>query len=257
MNQTPTYLPPLFSGDRLVVYGLLKSSENASQDGEIVVRLQGTLNENEKVDHLITFPTPSTSITTDAVLDPHSSAILHCLAAKKFIQMKQDDLRDKNGDELEDGKSPIITVSKSANVASKFTSFVAVDKENCQPVSGPLTKRIAQSLDVFYASTSRYVFPCKCRRGKGFFSFLSTRRSSFRRGASQSTKSVAVVVALISLKSASGAWDFTNELVALCGNRTTLIKSCSTEIAFGTAKGKLLWATALALVLLSGKFLGR
>ena len=142
VQQIPSTLSPLFSGDRLVIYGLLKSSENASQDGESVVRLQGTLSQHERVEHFIAFPTPTTSITTDTVEDPNSSAILHCLAAQKFIQAKQDDLSDKNGDELEDGKSQIISVSKSANVASKFTSFVAVDKENHQPVSGPLRKRI-------------------------------------------------------------------------------------------------------------------
>lgn len=46
--------------------------------------------------------------------------------------------------------------------------------------------------------------------------------------------------------------------MSLCGiNRVTLVKSCPTEIAFGTTKGKLLWATALALVLLRGKFFDR
>ncbi|XP_068729632.1 von Willebrand factor A domain-containing protein 5A-like [Montipora capricornis] len=281
VQQIPSTLSPLFSGDRLVIYGLLKSSENASQDSESVVRLQGTLSQHERMEHLITFPTPTTSITTDTVEDPNSSAILHCLAAQKFIQVKQDDLSDTNGDKLEDSKSRIISVSKSANVASKFTSFVAVDKENHQPISGPLTIRRVPSLDVCYATSLKFL---KCKEVRfSFFSFLSIRRSSIWRrsskkmsrpieqrtkstrwassssvGTSQSTKSLAVVMTLISMQKASGAWDFTDELVSLCGiNRATLVKSCPTEIAFGTTKGKLLWATALALVLLRGKFLDR
>ena len=44
--------------------------------------------------------------------------------------------------------------------------------------------------------------------------------------------------------------------MSLCGtSRDALIIGCSKEIAVDTGEGKLLWATALALVLLMGKFL--
>ncbi|XP_068682232.1 von Willebrand factor A domain-containing protein 5A-like [Montipora foliosa] len=306
VQQIPSFLPPLFSGDRLVIYGLLESSENASQDGETVVRLQGTLSQHERVEHLITFPTPTTSITTDTVVDPNSSAILHCLAAQKFIQAKQDDLSDKNGDELEDGKSRIISVSKSANVASKFTSFVAVDKENHQPVSGPLRKRIipvfgsdvgwcgAMPLRRSYFVPEPLCFMSRAMpQGKlqrlgscvtscafkerpsikeKFLSSLSRLKLKRKKGAPKTVAGEASLsrvsgklgmknsscpedLSLISLQKASGAWDLTDELVSLCGkSRDNLMKDCPVEIAGDTAEGKLLWATALALVLLKAKF---
>jgi len=58
----------------------------------------------------------------------------------------------------------------------------------------------------------------------------------------------------MSLQKTSGGWNLTDQLVSLFGtSRDTLITACPTEIAADTAEGKLLWATALALVLLMGK----
>ena len=63
-------------------------------------------------------------------------------------------------------------------------------------------------------------------------------------------------MALVRLQKASGSWDLTDQLVSLCGtSRDALLKGCPKEIAVGTGEGKLLWATALALVLLMSNFL--
>ena len=69
MHQIPSSLPPLFSGDRMVVFGLLKPSENASQDGKNEVRLQGTLGKDEKMEHLMTFPVPPIRSAFDTNLE--------------------------------------------------------------------------------------------------------------------------------------------------------------------------------------------
>ena len=321
MHQIPSSLPPLFSGDRLVVYGLLKPSENVSQDGKMEVRLQGTLGKDEKMEHLITFPTPPPTSVFDAGDDCNSlSVFVHRLAAKSFIQGQQDELSDKYGQELEEAKSPIISVSKSANVVSKFTSFVAVDKENHQPVSGPLSKHVVPSFgdqDIDFVCLSscdksavQTVIGYGCPREDGMKLGFKLRRkskppsakkkamslklpffggaaskggenvernrrkkksadavASFMREekesvpgpcatASQQTKEASSVLLLISLQKASGTWDLTDQLVSLCGKtRDALITGCPTEVTVDTAEGKLLWATALALVLLMGKFL--
>ena len=58
------------------------------------------------------------------------------------------------------------------------------------------------------------------------------------------------------LQKGSGSWDLTDQLVSLCGtSRDALIKGCPKEIAVDSDEGKLLWVTALALVLLICKFL--
>ena len=303
VHQIPSSLPPLFSGDRLVVYGLLKPSESASQDNKMEVRLQGTLGKDEKMEHLITFPTPPHTSVFDAGVDCNSSVFVHCLAAKSFIQVQQDELSDKYGQELEEAKSPIISVSKSANVVSKFTSFVAVDKENHQPVSGPLRKHVVPSFgnqDIGQFNclsacdmSAVQTFSINAPRKKGLMNlgsgFMKKKKSAPPKkkamslnlssigsaatiarvkcaqkesvsapcaAASQQTTVASSVLSLISLQKASGAWDLTDQLVLLCSKtRDALITGCPTEVAVDTAEGKLLWATALALVLLMGKFL--
>ena len=328
MQQVPSSLPPLFSGDRLVVYGLLKPSENAKQ-GMNKVRLQGMFGNNEKVEHLITFPTsllPTSCVTDNAA---NASVFLHRLAAKTFIQGKQDVLNEgyNGGVEHEGHKTLLISVSKSANVVSKFTSFVAVDKESHQPVSGPLQRQVVPSFDMLNAfgtdsdcddlcEDASDVDLCFATKGKtynstdwceipqegsvsgasrsvptekqttlkqsigSFFSKLFSGASLSRpKGKDQGQSSNAAcaleeaehdnitkqgkepeedapaLLSVISLQKASGAWELTDQLVSLCGkSKDSLITGCPAAIAVDSSEGKLLWATALALVLLMGKF---
>ena len=129
---------------------------------------------------------------------------------------------------------------------------MAVDKENHLPVSGPLRKQVIPSLghpDVMCSQIS-YAPSSSCGFAFGFGSTSSHTKSSLVKAASQR------VLSLISLQKASGAWDLVDQLVSLCGSsRDALITGCPAEIAVDKADGKLLWATALALVLLMSKFL--
>ena len=305
MHQIPSSLPPLFSGDRLVVYGVLKALENANEGDDNEVRLEGMLRNDENVKHVVKFSTPPITVENKA------DALLHQLAVKSFIQEKQDGYSERNdGQEMEEAKRSTISISKSASVVSKFTSFVAVDKDSNQPVSGPLRKHFVPyylSADFsrrkgarlsararkkvgfgFSSSDYRLQSSAPKKKSKGFFSSLfgssapppapeverlaaRTRlpKDGFGGGVkkslctrlnlgsmSQKTKEAPVALSVISLQKASGSWDLTDQLVSLCGtSRDALIKGCPKEIAVDTAEGKLLWATALALVLLMGKFL--
>ena len=355
MHQIPSSLPPLFSGDRLVVYGVLKASENENEGEDNEVRLEGMLGNDEKVEHLVKFSSPLIAVENKGY------ALLHRLAAKSFIQENQDGYSEMNdGQEFEEAKRSTISISKTANVVSKLTSFVAVDKDSNQPVTGPLRKHFVPSYQdlafsmamprrrvvagammkgggfgvksaktssltalryslfassitdcdrdrdslssgdedsntaaasAFHArkkvrlglSSSKSRTKCSVRKtkSKGFFSSLfgSTASSPaptaekmcctvdrVRLGRSkefngdfeksQKTKEALGALGLISLQKAPGSWDLTDKLVSLCGtNRDALIKGCPKEIAVDTGEGKLLWATALALVLLMGKFL--
>ena len=239
----------------------MKPSEEAIQGGQTVVRLQGVLTKGIKVERAIKFPTPSAAITTDTASDPNSSAILHSLAAKSLIQVKQDELSEKSGVELEEGLSAIVSVSKSANVVSKYTSIVAVSKENHEPVSGPLRRRMVPHFESFYSSPM--LNPFKRRKIVELAGTPYTTRSNFSQLCEGSSSTLtnspgSPFLSLISLQQASGAWDLSDELLALCKlSKDTVITGCPKEIAVDTSKGKLLWATALALVLLRGKFLDR
>ena len=134
VDQIPSSLPALFSGDRLVVYGVLKASENTNEGDDNEVRLEGMLRNDEKVKHVVKFSTPH---VTPPIAVEHKGNVHHNqLAAKSFIQ-------DKKGYRPDipywkEDKALIVSISKSANVVSKFTSFVAVDKDINQPVLGPM-----------------------------------------------------------------------------------------------------------------------
>ena len=71
----------------------------------------------------------------------------------------------------------------------------------------------------------------------------------------QKKKGARSALSVISFQKASGPRDLTDQLVSLCdASRSDLIKACPKEIAADTPGGGLMWATALALVLLIGNY---
>ena len=315
------------------MYGVLKASENANEGDDNEVRLEGMLGNDENVKHVVKFSTPPIAV------ENNTNVLFHQLAAKSFIQEKQDGYSERNdGQEMEEAKRSTISISKSANVVSKFTSFVAVDRDSNQPVSGPLRKyfvpsyqNVACSMPMAMQTMCLKTYSLcdaggggakkkggfgfggkteeksrkKKVKSKGFFPSLfggaappppqaalnalsadsfcpdsMSQKTKDSPGAlsvaevedvkkicvalpppsappqAQKQKNSPPVLALITLQKASGSWDLTDQLVSLCvKSRDALIKGCPKEIAVATGEGKLLWATALALVLLMGKFL--
>ena len=322
VHQIPSSFPPLYLGDRLVVFGVLNPSsdtrlrkdDTGSKEMKAKATLKGTVGspvthsfafwQKAAIKHVIEFTVTFAMDGSQA----HSGS-LHCLAAKSLIQEQQDGYSDTSqawsDGKKEATKERVISVSKAANVISKFTSFVAVDKESHQPVSGPMRKRPGvweESDEDFYESsddecddlgfanmvvrdsvdqdvaeetkkTSSDLLLSALPRAKlkgaalhalpqsVMVGYASPPRKSYkappaRVAAYQKKKEAPAVLSLISLQKASGAWDLTDQLVSLCGtSREALNTGCPTEIAIDTAEGRLLWATALALVLLTGKFL--
>ena len=270
MHQIPSSLPPLFSGDRLVVFGVLKPSLRndaseaavAGKETKTHVRLRGSLGNSAAIDHAICF-----TATHAKDHDQASHGTLHCLSAKSLIQEKQEEYHDasrrwKSG-EMEAVKDSVISTSKAANVISKLTSFVAIDKDNRQPVSRPMKNPIDMVFYEAYDSLSPFGFSSVGDEDLEMELFELEAEELPCPGSSlspppqvQKTKDSPPVLALITLQKASGSWDLTDQLVSLCGtSRDALIKGCPKEISVDSDEGKLLWATALALVLLRGKFL--
>ena len=137
-----------------MVYGVLKASENKkSGSGVNEVRLEGNAENDDQVDHIIQFASPAIEDSWDTDAKTERRVLLHRLAAKNSIQEKQGDVNElgDSGPRSEKAKSYVISISKSTNVVSKFTSFVAVDKDSFEPVSGPLQKQLAKyaSMPVF------------------------------------------------------------------------------------------------------------
>nr|XP_058965540.1 von Willebrand factor A domain-containing protein 5A-like [Pocillopora verrucosa] len=332
VQQIPSSLPPLFSGDRLVVYGVLKASGNKKNgSGVNEVRLTGNAENDDEVDHIIQFASPATEDSWDTEARTEEGILLHQLAAKNSIQEKQDDVSESgdSGPRSEKAKSYVISISKSANVVSKLTSFVAVDKDSREPVSGPLKKQVVNlesmqlGMKLALSGPQNFCLAANVTGGgkafgrpppppsgavsaqsKGFFSslfggslkkgkgekaahshaalksvclaapeakvegesgsYMALSSSNMQIGSysalpvsahSQKKKGSQSALSVISLQKASGSWDLTDQLVSLCdASRSDLIKGCLKEIAADTAEGARLWATALALVLLMGKY---
>ena len=134
VEQAPSRIPPIFNGEKVVMYGLLKSEKSlvgekcsATLTGDIL---------GEKMEHRLCFEIPSStpSGSGDAVLFEN---ILHFLAAKRLIQ----DWQDGNGPvewTQEDRKAAILKMSLDSGVVSPYTALVTVDEDQQQMVEGAL-----------------------------------------------------------------------------------------------------------------------
>ena len=326
VQQCPASVPPIFLGDRLVLYGLLESAKKMQGSLKGSAKLQCTM-EGRQLDHVIEFHVSDVGDKQESMALGESKS-LHRLAAKCLIQEKQ----DKEGEDTvlaEQEKASIISISKSSSVVSKLTSFVAVDRASREPVSGPLQQRrvplpvsqcfsmqsksLALGSSLFGSSAPvACALPAPWRSYKGIFSLFggggATKKSCTKGRAKQpasrpqpemQTKMFAcdslqteedleercsdweadclaapmleamsspsvkassqdTVLMLITLQKASGMWELSDQLATVCGHAiSTLLQSCPQNVPQESQLGKSMWATALALGLLAGKFWDR
>lgn len=108
LRQAPcdAMIPPVFDGKHLIVYALLARDAHVPKWAEIIasspigpLSLKISLNEQ----------------------NPEEGKLIHCLAAKRIIQLLQD--REEYGE----AKQEIIQLGCQYGLASRYTSYVAVD----------------------------------------------------------------------------------------------------------------------------------
>ena len=133
--QTPSKVPPVFSGDCLIIYGFLI---DLPQVGD----LKGSASRKGYIG------TENLELSIDFEVKPSGSSgggkAVHQLAIKSLIKDVESDLIDKIFVKKQLGsavKEAIVKLSTSASVISSHTSFVAVDKENEEPVTGSMELR--------------------------------------------------------------------------------------------------------------------
>ena len=122
-TQSPHNLPPVFSGEKMVVYGILKpkgTPKSKVVSGTAV--LKGKL-LGKPVKHSVAFTFNPTSTTSPLL------PTVHHLAAKALIKDWQNDNRSKQD---------IVKLSIESSVISFHTAFIAVDEENSEPISGAM-----------------------------------------------------------------------------------------------------------------------
>ena len=111
----------LFSGDKAVVYGILKGPSELMSPVDCTASLKGQV-LGKPLEYSIPFEVPGNSPSFPI-------PIIHHLAAKALIKDWERDGGDK--------KSEIVKLSIESSVVSSHTAFVAVDESN-QPVKGAM-----------------------------------------------------------------------------------------------------------------------
>ena len=121
----PEEVPPIFFGERTIVYGILQKSllGKVVSGSRGTVTLEGEL-LGEKIKHVLEIKVPGLGADAGAV------PTIHHLAGKALIKGMQNMESSK--------KDEIVKLSCECSVISKHTAFIAIDEEQKEPVKGSL-----------------------------------------------------------------------------------------------------------------------
>ena len=118
--QSPQKLPPIFNGEKVVVYGIVKSNSDLKKRVDCTAVLKGNvLGKSQK--HEVPF--------TLEPLETPNLATAHHLAAKALIMDWENENKDKKS---------IVKLSVEASVISSHTAFIAVDEESSEAVAAAM-----------------------------------------------------------------------------------------------------------------------
>ena len=122
--QSPKNLPPVFNGEKMVVYAIIKQRGAPVQSTEAsgTAVLKGSI-LGKVVEHSVSFTFLRTPTQAPALPS------IHHLAGKALIRDWEDDGKRKE---------EIVKLSVDSSVISSHTAFIAVDEESTEPVSGAM-----------------------------------------------------------------------------------------------------------------------
>lgn len=126
--QAPSKIPPVFNGEKLVLYGWLKGGAGKSGAGYAVLRGKML---GSPVEHRVDFQLGGSS------LSPTDIPVVHQLASKSLIQDWQDG-NGLSGKSDKEKKSAIIKLSVESSVVSSHTAYIAVDEDQDKPIEGAI-----------------------------------------------------------------------------------------------------------------------
>ena len=128
VRHAPALVPPIFIGDRTIVYAILESSsEVAASGGQGTVTLEGEL-QGDTIKHTLELELRPPDVSMAL---PQTIPTIHHLAGKAFIK----DLLLQEGPRV---KEEVVKLSCECSVISKHTAFIAIDEEQKEPVKGSL-----------------------------------------------------------------------------------------------------------------------
>ena len=267
--QCPQHPPPIFNGEKLVAYGILKSATDPKERVDCTAVLNGNV-----LGKLQEYEVPFTLEPSEAP----SLATAHHLAAKALITDWENEDKDKKS---------IVKLSVEASVISSHTAFIAVDEESSEPLPGAMKTYDITSHGCFLrgmclGSTARSYSATAQSSGmkrktnvsetSSFFAQTSTKRMFFghekviKRGseadrcdlepvssaASAKSSPISNVAGLITAQNINGSWTLDSSLAQQVGKSLPELESaCPTECKVAVAS---VWATVLALCLLRSRY---
>ena len=135
--QAPEEIPTLFSGDKIVVYGIMKRQKKSTSDQSFRASVNGTATLTGQVlsraiQFKLTFEIPPPSDFQSAVEMP----IVHQLASKALIRELQSREDWTAAATYEQRKKGIVNLSIESGVISPHTAYIALDEEQEKLIEG-------------------------------------------------------------------------------------------------------------------------
>ncbi|XP_069107146.1 von Willebrand factor A domain-containing protein 5A-like [Argopecten irradians] len=118
----PQQAPVVFKGQKVITYALINGVEHLTEDTQCSVVLKGDIGKENSIHYTLNFDLMT-------VVKSDDSFPVHRLTAKTQI-------KDFETSDDDSKKGEITLLSMSANVVSRYTAFVGVDKEKKELVDG-------------------------------------------------------------------------------------------------------------------------
>ena len=143
--QAPSNIPTLFKGDKVVIYGILKTkavSDSPLQSGvQGKAFLKGQISE-KAIAHSISFDIPAPPLMGEDQLESSTGfdlPVIHHLAAKSLLNDWKAGKGWGSTAPTQEREQESISISIESCVICEHTAFVAVDQEKKQPIEGAIT----------------------------------------------------------------------------------------------------------------------
>ena len=163
--QAPSGIPTLFNGDKVVIYGILKT--RAATDSPLQSGVQGKASlkgqaSGENMTHSISFDIPAPPLMGEDQLESSTGfdmPMIHHLAAKSLLSDWKAGKGWGSTALTQEREQESVNISIESSVICEHTAFVAVDQEK-QPLEGAITmyditaSMIEEEEELFMCSSS-------------------------------------------------------------------------------------------------------
>lgn len=251
-KQAPHYVPPVFAGGRVLIYGFLADG----RAGEVNLRAVG----------------PGGPLSFSVPVDPGIGArgdLIATLAARAMIRDLEEGssaLHNRRGSLQERGREDyvrkeIVQLGVAYGLCSHETSFVAVEKRDT-PLDGELRlRRVPVTLTQGWGGTDERVMTSMA---DVLFCAAAPVAAEARSLGIAYAKSIApdrveeayepTLTRLIALQRADGSWELTKELAEILGRRLKELEAAVPQATGDREEAGRAWATALALASIESGF---